>query len=1020
VTVVAVGLALLVAPAARAVSPSAVVPYYPVFDAGPRSTAINEPMGRMQVSQDGEFVAFATQSRLVADDTDDRADVYLRDNATGSYERISAPIDGVSTPSDIDSTDFVMSSDSTQIAFIGNRSHLGGCFGCLYLRNRGLNSTVALTDVPVRSFGMDIAAITIAYNPATGPSGVYVRSLLDNSVQQLVLPSQVPPDPVVFNFNVSIGGGAIAFPVNAVLNGQANNRILVYRLNGAGGYDPVNLGGSVLGAADVTADLQDPGPLNGGGSSGSDRPMLSGDGRYLTFESEFTDLTSSPDTNGQTDVFFRDLGVSGFPLRRISLLNNGDEVPGSFADEATIDPDGRFVAFEVGDGNVPGAQGWFGPSCDCGYIMLWDRDAGEGSHLSLGSHTWDGRPDNTYPVNPTLSVAARFLAYSTGMPDATTTPDADGGHYDMVMWDRSASFVDVPAAAPGALVRSQGALDATNPVGMQISVPTGGHVLITKSRKRWQPSPSAVPVDATFQSLIPPQSASAPARATFGVDASIHPPGIDQQRLTVRVDGVELPACPSPTTMPPDTVACQEPLVVTSTERSIDVLTLGSLGNEVDLVWGRTAVDHTPPTVAGTPDRAPDSNGWYNHNVTITWSAVDPAPSSGTPSTPAPTTASTEGQSVTYTSGLSCDPAHNCGTGSLQLSLDKTAPTVTITTPASNASYTYGTALTADDTCADALSHVQSCTASSLDLSPGTHAFSVTARDVAGNQTVASVNYTIVDGSASQTVSAGGTVSTDPSGQGATPQSPLQTAVTTSTGGTVSIATQSQVTQGTPSIYDIIGEQVQVDAPPGSATAPLTLTFIVDASKLGPQEDGSVLDANNLVVMRNGVPITTGCDGSGQASPADPCVLSRNTNTDGDAIVTVLSSHASTWNLGWHKPYRTASQFFGSPVSNTTRNYAKAGTVVGFKFGLTGYQGLDIFAANSPSSVTVTSCAAPPGKFTVLQGSNASSPTLTYEKRSDLYTYNWRTSTGWINTCRTFTMTLSDGTRHTASFYFVK
>ena len=83
--------------------------------------------------------------------------------------------------------------------------------------------------------------------------------------------------------------------------------------------------------------------------------------------------------------------------------------------------------------------------------------------------------------------------------------------------------------------------------------------------------------------------------------------------------------------------------------------------------------DTTPPVVTGTPDRAPNSSGWYNAPVTITWSSVDPEPSSGTPTVPAPTTANLEG-THTYTSGQSCDPAGNCATGALTLSIDTVAP----------------------------------------------------------------------------------------------------------------------------------------------------------------------------------------------------------------------------------------------------------------------------------------------------------------------------------------------------------
>lgn len=45
-------------------------------------------------------------------------------------------------------------------------------------------------------------------------------------------------------------------------------------------------------------------------------------------------------------------------------------------------------------------------------------------------------------------------------------------------------------------------------------------------------------------------------------------------------------------------------------------------------VWGKVdisiAVDKTPPQItAVTPDRTPDSNGWYTHPVTIAWSGTD-------------------------------------------------------------------------------------------------------------------------------------------------------------------------------------------------------------------------------------------------------------------------------------------------------------------------------------------------------------------------------------------------------------
>lgn len=85
--------------------------------------------------------------------------------------------------------------------------------------------------------------------------------------------------------------------------------------------------------------------------------------------------------------------------------------------------------------------------------------------------------------------------------------------------------------------------------------------------------------------------------------------------------------------------------------------------------------DSTPPAVAGIVDVAPNNAGWNNSDVTIDWTASDPEPSSGTPTDPPDTMAATEGQDVVYTSDPSCDAANNCATGSLTLSIDKTAPT---------------------------------------------------------------------------------------------------------------------------------------------------------------------------------------------------------------------------------------------------------------------------------------------------------------------------------------------------------
>jgi hypothetical protein len=45
---------------------------------------------------------------------------------------------------------------------------------------------------------------------------------------------------------------------------------------------------------------------------------------------------------------------------------------------------------------------------------------------------------------------------------------------------------------------------------------------------------------------------------------------------------------------------------------------------------------------------------------------------------------------------------------------------------------------------------------------------------------------------------------------------------------------------------------------------------------------------------------------------------------------------------------------------------------------------------------------------------------LAFDTRSGQYTYTWKTEKGWANTCRQFTLRLTDTTEHTALFRFTK
>lgn len=151
--------------------------------------------------------------------------------------------------------------------------------------------------------------------------------------------------------------------------------------------------------------------------------------------------------------------------------------------------------------------------------------------------------------------------------------------------------------------------------------------------------------------------------------------------------------------------------------------------------------DTAPPVVTGTPDRPANANGWYNGDVVIHWTSVDPDLSSGTPTRPPDTVASAEGQNVVYTSQPSCDPAGNCATGSITLSIDKATPTISgSASPAPDANGWNNTDVTVTFSCSDALSGVESCSPPvSLTADGIRQSATGTAVDRAGNRAEATV-----------------------------------------------------------------------------------------------------------------------------------------------------------------------------------------------------------------------------------------------------------------------------------------
>jgi hypothetical protein len=155
-------------------------------------------------------------------------------------------------------------------------------------------------------------------------------------------------------------------------------------------------------------------------------------------------------------------------------------------------------------------------------------------------------------------------------------------------------------------------------------------------------------------------------------------------------------------------------------------------------------IDTGTPTIYGSASPAPNSAGWNNTDVTVSFTCDDDM--SGVMYCEPDWTFSDEGAGQGVT-GRAVDYAWNDERFAVSVNIDKTPPTVSLVGgPANGSSYYFGS-VPAAPTCSasDALSGLGgSCSVTGYSTAVGTHTVSASATDKAGNSASASATYMVV------------------------------------------------------------------------------------------------------------------------------------------------------------------------------------------------------------------------------------------------------------------------------------
>jgi hypothetical protein len=187
---------------------------------------------------------------------------------------------------------------------------------------------------------------------------------------------------------------------------------------------------------------------------------------------------------------------------------------------------------------------------------------------------------------------------------------------------------------------------------------------------------------------------------------------------------------------------------------SLEFWSVDNAGNVETHQVASVNVDETAPSIVASAAPGANSSGWNNSDVTVSFSCSDAM--SGVASCPADTVVSTEGANQSV-SGSVFDNAGNQASTSLSVSLDKTAPTVSVAGVVDGGTYDVGT-YTASCSTTDSLSGVATPAALSTTGGP-TGSVTVTcsgAVDVASNAQAGSVSATFTVNSTTQGYHFGG------------------------------------------------------------------------------------------------------------------------------------------------------------------------------------------------------------------------------------------------------------------------
>jgi cysteine-rich repeat protein len=342
------------------------------------------------ISADGGAVVFTSAAaNLVPGDTNGRFDVFVRDRVAGTTERVSLASDG--SQGSLDSVAPAISADGRFVVFASSSANLvagdTNDFFDVFLRDRLAQTTTRVSvGAAGEGNGFSLAprisadgsvvvfhsfASNLVAGDTNGVADVFAYEVATGAIERVSVASDgAQGNAQSVAAHASADGRLVAFNSDAstLVPDDTNGRSDVFVHDRASGDTS---------RVSVAGD----GSQGDNGSGFLDPPSLSADGRYVAFTTSASNLVPD-DTNAVVDVVLHDRATGA--TTRVDTAADGTQAGGPVMFWANVSADGRIVAFTSAASNLVPGDTNFVPD-----VFLWVDTCGDGS-LDFGEACDDG------------------------------------------------------------------------------------------------------------------------------------------------------------------------------------------------------------------------------------------------------------------------------------------------------------------------------------------------------------------------------------------------------------------------------------------------------------------------------------------------------------------------------------------------------------------------------------------------------------------------------------------------------